>query len=121
MGFIHAGWLGGSAFHFSPFGLLVIYGCLAYLLVAIPLSVHRRLRRRALVGSIAVYLFGVAVYSVLSIPVLRSFLAIGLLKFGGSYNMARDITWGAAQFIVALALFEYFAAKIKAQNSGTRH
>ena len=57
----------------------------------------------------------------LSIPVLRSFLAIGLLKFGGSYNMARDITWGAAQFIVALALFEYFAAKIKAQNSGTRH
>jgi hypothetical protein len=99
------GWLGGTAFP-KPLGMrLVVYGTMNWLFVMMPLAAYDRVCRWSKCWALIIYLALVTTFSLVSIPVLHVFLARGIFTFGGGYTVAWDVTWGAAQYLLALALY----------------
>jgi|GEM_PF-3295311 len=104
------GWLGGSAFP-QPLGSrLLYYGLLNQAFVIGPLVLYQRLIPRSRRLALGSYLAFGLLFCLGSVPVLQVFLERGLFVFAGPYSIAWDVAWGAAQYVLALGLFELASA-----------
>jgi hypothetical protein len=114
---VRVGWLAGTAFRPPLWQQALAYGPGLLCFLAVPLAIHRWIAMRSRWGAALVYFAIVAAVSAASVPVERGFLARGEYVFGGSYNMAWDIAWGAAQFLIGLALYLMLEARITSRRS----
>lgn len=102
----HVGWLGGIAFRPSLALQVVVYGAAFVGFVAVPLAIYRVLARRRMAYGLAAYAAIVIALSVATFPVEQDWLEKGIYVFDHGYSIAWDTTWGAAQFLLALLIYE---------------
>lgn len=116
------GWLGGTTFRPALWVQGCVYGLAMTGIVALTLGAYRLLARRSKILALAVYLGWVAMFSVLSVPALRGFLATGAYVMRHGYTIFWDVLWGILLHLVGLGL--YLALDRRAMpipGTSTRH
>lgn len=99
------GWMGGIVTR-SPFFIqLLVYGLHVFAMVLIPLAAYRRAAFCWPIGALIGYLTWVGIFSWISVPAERSFIAQGIVIYQNGYTMREDILWGAVMYLLALCIY----------------
>lgn len=99
-------WLGGTVVRPNTLLEVMIYGAAFVAFAGVPLGIYRWISGFSKIAALAVYIGIVIALSAASVPVLKDWLQRGIYVFDHGYSIAWDVAWGAAQWLVALGLYE---------------